>query len=113
MKTLEELNQQMKFVKTSNDLIKLVQDTIASNYQLIHHDKYASLGCQNLSPECYDISILDEESNKFMVYGFLERVTVRYYKTMYKYFTIIRAESNGTYIATGEPCYSHTRFNIN
>lgn len=59
----------------------------------------------------YDIVIDKEENTKFFVYGFLERVNKRSYKTMYKYFTIERPYIIGQ-DSNGNPVYEYIRNNI-
>lgn len=112
LKSLEDLNIQLRNVKNSEDLKQLVMDILNSKYELVHHDKYASLGCQNLGMNTYDIVIDDEENkSKFLVYGYLERVNKRSYKTMYKYFSIKRPLIIA-YDDSRNPEYEYIRNNI-
>lgn len=110
-KTLEDLTTQMRNIKNAQDLKQLIEDIIDSDYDLVHHDKYASLGCQNLGMNTYDIVIDKEEKTKFLVYGFLERVNKRSYRTMYKYFTLERPYINAR-DKNGNPIYEYIRNNI-
>ena len=112
MKILEELNQQLKSVKNENDLKQLLNDIINNDYDLIYYDKYSYIGSQYLNTHNYDITIDNENKNKFRVYHSGDRVNVRHYKTMYKYFTIQRPEIIA-HNEDGTPCYYKGRYNIN
>lgn len=111
MKTFDELNNQLKNIKNESDLRQLLKDVIENSYQLIHHDKYSYPGSQNLNTYNYDISIDEENKNKFRVYHSMDRVNVRFYKTMYKHFSISRPEIIA-YNKDGTPHYMTARYNI-
>lgn len=110
MDLIDELNKQLKEVKNEDDLKELLKNIINNNYQLIHHDEYSYLGSQNLDTHNYDIGIDEENKNKFRVYHG-DRVNVRYYKTMHKYFTIERPEVIARN-EDGSPYYMKARYNI-
>lgn len=112
MNKLEELTKKLKNVKNGNDLKLLLNEIIENKYELIYYDKYSYLGSQILNSHNYDIYIDDEENNKFRVYHSSDRVNVRYYKTMYKYFTISRPKVIAIN-EDGTPYYMFTRYNIN